>query len=352
MSEGISDFDSDYSVKGQIHEIVEKYNPAYLARGSESLVYVPNREGREWVTVVFKVDILSVAHCVMSLEENPELTLDEFEKQKVEMYTERKKRKQEANIEAASYLGRESVPVERTFFCRVPATPVLLEKAMSHYEKSNYNHNEVMAQVTMQTFRIEAFDPDSPAISCGHLEIEQPIDGLDVLQHKLVHRPEGSVLTEKEKEIIFFEPTFRNLLERIHESKEVAKCVSDFVVNAMAYTNETGKILDFVGGGNVVLVEDDDPRLVVIDGIYLSDVNQIEKAKSLVLKSFAEGLDSEELSSLIVVLGHVRTLNVLASVLSIPDRLSIFDTVEALDDDEVSTNYGGSLITEYRKQAG
>ncbi|GEM_PF-4309712 len=113
MNEALKDTDSEYTLAGLAHDVVERYNPQYLTKGSESLVYIPKREGREYAPSVFKVNIRSIKLCTSWLASNTKASVDDCMQHFQMPYDELIKTMNTARDTAVKYFGERQVVSEK-----------------------------------------------------------------------------------------------------------------------------------------------------------------------------------------------------------------------------------------------
>lgn len=149
----------------------------------------------------------------------------------------------------------------------------------------------------------------------------------------------------REKVILFIYPSLRSVVEKMKSDNEFKQAIGHYVKRAMAYSVDTGEIIDMAGGGNVLMVKDHEQaqRVVVgdheqaqrvewlpflMDALSPPELNfKLLQQSALKLKHDQE-LDVREKANTLNVINYVRFANALAMLAGLPDRLDVAGMTE------------------------
>lgn len=100
-----------------------------------------------------------------------------------------------------------------------------------------------------------------------------------------------------------------------------------FIDGCIAYTQETGEVLDLVGDSNVVFLNNGRCKLVDVLTTKMTPITHVlpgilEKVQN------QEGLNARGMNYLMNGLGYIRFVNFKAAWLNLPERLEVPDKIE------------------------
>lgn len=127
------------------------------------------------------------------------------------------------------------------------------------------------------------------------------------------------------------------------------QALKEFIRNAIEYTYQTGLVIDINGSNNVLLVDGPhDLRCIIIDGFRPESRGAVEFTREIGLSIIESGLPMEkpdvitdDLIQVYILLEYARTLNLMAYLLDMDERLYIFS------EEESKELRGGKIDTTY-----
>ncbi len=310
----------NYELSVVEHELVSKYQPKFLARGGEHIIYdIPDHPN---IVVKVKADLIkmviwwNVEHeqPIDSLPVEIELRAREYLKKEAGRYQQLKK-----------YFGAEHVPSQKEFLVKVPITEDILNALYDG--KPPATTNEVWSAVIVQK-RVGALsDPRRLTIVAGYAEREDVSEDLynQATQHFVFGKnPEQKF--EKEK---FLEIQSNNdlkaLVEKSALDENLRETLKDLVEKMVSYTEDTGEIFDFAGQDNIVLFRKDGKwTYTLVDVRYPGGSKMVDEAKVALLKlSVGNEIDEREKNILLNIFNFVRVVNGLAEQVGAQKRINI-----------------------------
>lgn len=320
-----------YELSGVEHELTSKYQPKFLAKGGEHIIY----EIPEHPDVVVKVATeplkkiidWNVEHdqSMNALSPEIETRAREYIKQEIERYQQLKK-----------YFGRDHVLGQRKFLIKLPITENILDAI---YEGSPpATGNEVWGVAMVQRRAEELSDPERQTLVAGYSEKEaiQPEVYNKATDHLVLGKnPEQKI---SEEQLLEVQPNdhLKSLLERAENDESLKESLKDLVEKSITYTEKTGEVLDLAGSYNVTFSKKDGKWTYrLIDALYPGEKKMVEKTKIALLKlSLGTEIGEGEQNILMNAFNFVRTINGLAEQLGVQKRINIVPdgmTQEAMD---------------------
>ncbi|HJN85062.1 MAG TPA: hypothetical protein QF873_01940 [Patescibacteria group bacterium] len=146
----------------------------------------------------------------------------------------------------------------------------------------------------------------------------------------------------------------RNIADLIGKDESFKAAVTDFVGRAMIYTKDTGKTLDIMGHGNLLYFIDGekwDYLLVDAKDPWTGALDFADNAMEKLLAG--EELERWEVSGISKQLSYASTLNMLANLCGLPDRLEAFSfDLSELSDEELTDLRSVLSASEQKKMDG
>jgi hypothetical protein len=310
----------EYELSDVEHELTAKYQPKFLAKGGEHIIY----EIPEHPNVVVKVRTASLKKMLEwnvehgqpldSLPAEIEPRAREYLKEEAERYQQLKK-----------YFGPDHVPSQREFLIKVPIT----EKILGELYDGNppATTNEVWSIVMVQK-RVDALsDPDRLAIVAGYAEHGEVPEDLykQATDHLIFSQSSDQEMETAQFLQVQSHNDLRNLLEKAGSDENLKNDLKDLVERMVAYTQETGEIFDLAGQDNIILFQKDGEwSYSLVDTRYPGESKTVEKARAT-LSKLSEGneLDEHEKNILLNTFNFVRTINGLAEQVGVEKRINI-----------------------------
>lgn len=321
----------NYELTAVEHELVSKYQPKFLAKGGEHIIYdIPDHPD-----IVVKVRTASIKKVLEwnvehgqpldSLPAEIEPRAREYLKEEAGRYQQLKK-----------YFGAEHVPSQKEFLVKIPITEDILKALYDGNPPTTTN--EVWSVVMVQK-RVEALsDPERLAIVAGYAENDEVSEDLyrQATEHFVLGKnPEEKIEKDKFLEIQSHND-LKTLLEKSEGDENLRESLKELVEKIILYTEETGEIFDLAGQDNIVLSQKDGKwTYSLVDTRYPGESKMVEKAKIALLKlSVGNEIDEHEKNVLLNIFNFVRTVNGLAEQMGAQKRINIVPegmTKEQLD---------------------
>lgn len=312
--------------KAADHSMVKKYEPKFLARGGEHIVYeIPGRPN-----VVVKVEASSMKR-IQRYNEVLKQPLDAMQPEMlapVQDYLEGH-RKRYARL--TEHFGKEHVLGQKEFLLKVPVTPDILNELYGGQPpKGAEETKESWAMVRVQKRAPEFNDPVRKTVVSGYAETGTPDpDTYARATRALAEGDEHTEVSSMEFRSLVPEK-FRELLEIADTDDALKAVLRDFTERAMRYANETGEILDLAGADNVTVFKKDGAwQYRLVDALYPTGTNQSRVSMLDSAKSFAKDavdgktLDEGKTNVLMNTVNFLRTINGLAREVGATERIAL-----------------------------
>jgi hypothetical protein len=310
----------DYGFDNVEHELVSRYQPKFLAKGGEHIVYeVP---GHPDIVVKLETGLLKEI-IEWNLERGQPIdSLPAELKPRVSEYLE-----QEAacHQQLKRYFGVDHVPGLKEFLVKIPITRNILNAL---YEGNPPAATDKVWGVVMIQKRAEALnDPNRLVVLSGYVEDGKAPEDLDneATRHFVFGKsPEERI----EKEKLFKIKSHGNLrvfLEKLESDEDLRELLKELVEKIITYTEETGEILDLAGQDNVVLFQKDGKwTYELVDASFSGGNKMFKKTKTTLLK-FSDGseIGEQEKHILLNVFCFIWTVNGLAEQVGAQKRINI-----------------------------
>ena len=273
------------------HELILKYQPKFLAKGGEHIIY----EIPEHPDIVVKAETGLLEKIIEWNAEHglPIDALPEEFKPRIHKYL-----KQEAtrHQELKKYFGADHVPSQKEFLVKIPITKSILNALYENNPPATTN--EAWSVVMVQK-RVDALnDPNRLSIISGYVEYGKTPEDLN--NQATEHFVFGKNLKKKiEKEKLFEIQTHSNLkilLEKSENDKNLKKSLKELVEKIISYTEKTGEIFDLAGQDNILLSQKDGKwTYTLVDTQFSCEGKMIEKAKATLDRlSVGSEIDEQE----------------------------------------------------------
>ncbi|HVB20177.1 MAG TPA: hypothetical protein VNF51_02780 [Candidatus Paceibacterota bacterium] len=322
---------SAYDALPSEHELVSHYQPRFIARGGDHLVY----EASEHPDVVIKASTYKIKDILID-NETRGLPLDDVSD---EMYASLDKEIAEKNTqiqEYRKYFGAKHTLAERRYLMQVPvSTEVLREIFKNDWEgraapPGVASIQDAWSAVVVQKRARQIEDPNHVGLYFGGFLEER---GYDLSPSEYGHFSEvfehGDAIQPEDLEEFFRlqdnpdTHALRDLVLRTEQDPELKKSTIDFLQTAIRFANETGNILALAGKDNVILYPGNSGwNYVLIDAIPLPNEPILTAARAARGRSKNnELLNQKEEGYIIRARNFVRTINGLAAALGVEERI-------------------------------
>jgi len=309
----------DYSLDNLDNDLVLHYQPKFVARGGEHLVYeIPDHPG-----VVVKIRIGKLKKL---LEHNYEggQPLDslspEIQSQADSLLETERNRYQKLR----EHFGREHVPSQRKYLLKVPITEDIVR---SFYDGQLPVSPVEVWSVAMIQKRISELDEPHLSLTSGYAEHSEPVP-------KTYRKANEFLIEGKKLDTPFSTEDFLsvqsnewlgNIVEQSEADEGLKNTLKNLVNKIISYTTDTGEILDLAGKDNIILHQENGSwSYTLVDARYPGTNNMVETVKMILLKNESgDKLSDSEKNNLLNTINYVRTVNGLAEQLGISDRIHI-----------------------------
>lgn len=318
------------------HEKIKLYNPKYLDKGGDHLVY--EIEGHPNIVVkasTYKIkDILSVnpaGGVGHSLEDEISEEISE-------------KNKKDRNLK--KYFGEKSVLSEKRYLTKVPISPIIMEEIFSNDWKHREppvgyrDIKEVWTVAVIQKKSEMITSPTALSFNFGSFMEENNIEtkSLESLNKTLLSHSE---LREDDIDLFFQNvniignSNLKNTYKLIESDESFKKVFEDLILKMIKYTDETGDIMALAGVNNLIFSKNSETGMWEYDLIDVLPVHKekmFELSKSVIKKYLSEEPISElEKTILVKTLNYVRVINFFAKSLGFQEKLEILSSENDLD---------------------
>ncbi len=317
----------NFELQGVEHDLIKRYRPVYLGRGGENLVYgVPGRN------VVIKARFEPIRQILLyNFSQN--LPLDTFPSEIHERSVGYLRNEAARYNQLKQYFGPEHVVTQREYVMKIPVTEDILRFIFNGNPPGKVS--EVFTIVTVQK-RVEALqDPNRLGIWSDYAE-NNNVPG-EIYRQITSHLIFGKKLDEKldREHLLQIQSSeiLRILLERIDTDRLLRECLQELITKVIAFTSETGEILDFAGNDNIIIYKNENGKwnYCLVDCRY-PRTKMVEETKSILIKlSRGEKIEKGEKNTLKNVFNFVRTVNGLAEQLGLNKRINIIPESISID---------------------
>ena len=310
----------EYELGDIEHEIVSKYQPKFLAKGGEHIVY----EIPEHPDIVVKARTASVKRVLDwnvehgqpldSLPAEIEPRAREYLKEEAGRYQQLKK-----------YFGSDHVPSQKEFLVKVPITESILREIYDGEPPATTN--EVWSIVMVQKRVAGLTDPNRLAVVAGYAEQGDVVPEIynQATDHLIFgENPDQKIEVENLLQVQSHDD-LKNLFEKAKDDENLKTDLKNLVERMVIYTQETGEIFDLAGQDNIILFQEDGKwTFALVDTRYPGESKMVEKARAA-LSKLSEGneLDEHEKNILLNTFNFVRTVNGLAEQVGVENRINI-----------------------------
>src|SRR3989344_672074 len=303
------------------HELVHKFRPKFLAVGGEHAVY----EFPEHPGLIAKVDYVSFRYTIdWNIAHN--LPADAWSEELKEEQDKWNAGRSGYLREVKEYFGAEHVLPQKWFTIKVPLPDGLLPLI---YERNNQkppaNPKEAWATVSIQRRAESLSDPESEPFvaraNSSQINPENMQNFKDVTNHLIFKFQDAGIAKETFLKTQFHHIT--SLVAHADSNPDLQRVLIDFIKRAITYSKQTGHILDLAGLDNVVFYRQGDGwSYQLVDAIYPGAYKVSETREYIA--AIADGTFAVAMApNLINTLDYARTLNGLAELYGIEDRLDI-----------------------------
>ena len=314
-----------------------------VGKGGEHVVF----EDLRFPNYVLKVDFIESLSVLYAQIRGVEAVEHEVERlrRKAAEHHERLRRLQ-------AYFPVGAVPLELVAVKRVPLERRMVESLLRDRNieapKSLHVPDEMDVLCTLQ--RKIALDKKACVdVYSSYAELNRTIlpefyaDG-----HRLLAAPEAVGPSETEarrKIIVYIYPSLRPVIERLDADVNIKVALGDLARRSMAYSVDTGEIIDMAGGGNVLLRPDEDGHTspFLMDALSPPELNLDLVRQASAMVRHGQEMDVRMRANALNVINYVRFVNALGMLADIPERLD----VRGMTDVSPEAWHAGLMIEKY-----
>ena len=327
-SEEVPKADFDYNLDNLDNDLVLKYQPTFLAKGGEHLVYeIPDHPD-----VIAKVRIGEIKR-MLEINYQAGQPLDSLSPEaqsKAQDYLETERSRYQT---IRQHFGSEHVPNQKEFLIKVPITEDIIR---SFYDGQLPANTDEVWSIMMIQKRIKELDIPHLSMVSGYSEHSETLPETynQTTQHLIQEKNSEQPLSSEDFLAIQSNEHLRTLVEQSETDENLKETLADLVEKIISYTSETGEILDLAGEDNVILHQKDDVwSYTLVDARYPGTSNMIETVEIILSKlSTGDGLDEHEKNILLNTVNFVRTINGLAEQIGVSNKIDIIpDGLQDLD---------------------
>lgn len=308
------------------HEIMQKYEPRFLGKGGENLVY--ELKGREkFVAKAQKLPLIQTMNWNVDHGLQPGDESEGVEQLESKVAQERERYRKLRDV-----FG-DHVLKQRFFLMNVPVNEAVVEElkpvaAMMKMEAPPYGDSG-WTVVSLQEKTDILNKPDAFTTGTMNLESQavrnnafrtEPFFGSYVhLTNNLMGkgRIEKADIVEEDFDDVFGRTKFGPLLREMRQDLRLRNAVADFQKKAVEFAEKYDEILDF-GLNNIVFHKTDDGEwtYTILDGLYPFDTEVLGKARAAVVKEeMGAEMDLMESNALLQAANFLRIVNGLGKLL-------------------------------------
>ena len=307
-----------------------------IGQGGENIVFeiAKDEKIKNIRSVVIKVNALQTLRYTEALLENP----NPADQERIHDQLERDIRHTTENIlELKKYFGWHAIPDQKIILKNIPvskqAAHIFFGRDVLPFKRFPMT---VLAWITIQK-KIEVMKEDDIGIRAYYPEVSERWNvhtEEHIARQKYIEMHNaltGRYTTPPGREIIStileMYPDLVELYTTIETDPDAKKAIVDFTKRAIEYTNDTGKMFDFAGRGNIFLSRQGDEWKLKMPDPSLPDAG----AHADELRTIISRLQSDEPfaindgSRALNILNSVRITNALAVLCDIPERVMIHE---------------------------
>jgi hypothetical protein len=320
-----------YTKLPEEHEAVMRYQPRYLARGGDHLVY----EAEGHPETVIKASTFKIKDVLMD-NATRGLPLDGISD---EMRASLEKEIEEKNAQIhlyREYFGAEHTLSERRYVMSVPISPEIIQEIFIDDWKDRQPPEGIdtiqsaWTAAVIQKKASEISDPNHLGLYFGGF-VEERKEQPDQAEYEELNTAFLGRSPIKPKDLELFFRTQDNskthaladLVAKANTEPQLKVAVGDFVRKSIHFAENTGNILALAGEDNVILTPTEGNwNYLLVDAIPLYNEPIFKLAKEAQARSEnGKELSHQDVAFIMRARNFVRTMNGLAAALGIEERL-------------------------------
>lgn len=313
------------------HELVEHYQPKFLARDGDHLVY----EVANHPDIVIKVSTFNIKDILYENADNGEALdfLSETQKERLQKEVDEKNRQIKI---LRQYFGKEHTLIEKRFLMKIPVTKVLIDEIFKKDWKNRLppegleNIKELWSSVVLQKRTRETENPDHLGLYSGGFLEETEFNKLEYknLNNAFVSRHQT---TDEDLESFFRlqdnpkTHALKDIVLATEKNPDLKKVLKELMIKIISYEEDTGNILAMNGKDNIILYQHSGVwNYLFMDVLPLHNEPIFKDAQDSIHR-YAKGEKLTEYDKILVMkaLNFTRIVNGMATSLGIAERLNL-----------------------------
>lgn len=320
------------------NDLVLNYNPKFLGQGGEHLVYeMSHKDGRP-TSLVAKANKYILVEFIQYCRRNnlPFSGFNPTGNKHINNYLNKESSRFHT---LQDHFGTEHVLSQRKYFMKVPLTLEIAQEIVSRTQLPVNPEDLPPAFWTVVTFqrRSDVIGTErARSLATGYAEKQmsntshEVVDRYNALNNSLLFGL-GEVNIPDFRSIQCNQ-AINDLLDLAKNDAELKSILTEIITSAIRYSNETREILDLAGEGNLIIFRNEkgEWEFQLPDALYPGSVsggNDLILTSRYIVEMFLRGEEVDEgfANVLLNTFNYIRTINGIAKLLGINDRISIFD---------------------------
>lgn len=301
------------------HELTNKFQPEFVARGGEHVVY--NIQDHPDIVAKASVDTITSLITENMANNNPPDYMGGSEMRRAEVFLQEEDRRYKQLRES---FGKEHTLAQKKYRLKVPVTPQILDEIFEGHSPAIIT--EAWAVVAIQKRSKALKDLDHLSVIAGYSEMEEvnPDEYIKQTDQLFIH-PEGDGFDLEEFKRVQSKKELHDILDQVATDDRLKETLKDFVLRSIEYTLQTGETLDLAGTDNVAVYKQDGKwSHELLDALYPGNNAMVEATQAGIIKlTNGQEPTRSEMSSIMNSINYVRTINGLAKYLGIQQRIDI-----------------------------
>jgi hypothetical protein len=326
------------------NDLVKKYQPKFLARGGEHIIYeIPGHPD-----IVVKVEAAVMAK-IQNHNAEHGLPLDAMDPDVLPHAQEVVRANQERYKQMKKHFGSEHILGMKQSLVKIPVTESIVNQLHSEPIAGAKEAKESWAIVRVQKRAPEFADPDRQTVVAGYMENRNPNPEIYARVTRALAEGDPNADYTPEEFRALLPKQFKGLLEKADGDEQLSAVLRDFVEKTMAYVEDTGELLDLAGDDNVTVFQKDGKwNYRLVDALYPTGASpypkrMLDTARESVAAA-ARGEDAGQKNLVYNTINFLRVLNGMARQFGVGRQISI-----AAEADRGKVDYLKFLEGEYKK---
>lgn len=271
------------------HELVKKYQPKFLARGGQQVIYeIPGH-----LDVVAKVEVEPLIR-IQQHNQKQGLPPEAMDPEILPDINAALEKKRAGYQDLRKYFGSEHVLPSRNYLIKVPMTPKMMDWLYVIYANTGpypseavRQAREVWAILEIQRRAPELENPDRLGFASHYIENEvSDSERYRRITAALLELDPSAHYVQQEFDALMI-PSTQDLLKAADADPKLAETLRDLTRRTIQYANETKTILDLASGDNLPVFKKPDGSWTyrLVDALYPDSSEMLSLARDAALKA-------------------------------------------------------------------